>query len=67
VNEYLNNDQYLLSIKQINMNLDIVCSYLNKIDKLFPSNDLWIDYYNIKTLSEIIKISGKKKKFNGVL
>lgn len=49
--------QYLTKYPEIITNyldLDIVCIRLCEIDPLFPPNDLWIDYYNLKHLNEII-------------
>ena len=42
-------------IKNNYLNLSIICIELCKLDELFPPYDLWVDYYNIKDLSEIIK------------
>lgn len=52
----------------INLRLDLLClcNEICKIDNLFPPSDLWIDYYNIKKLEEII-IFPKNKKYNGVI
>ncbi len=38
-------------------------SKLCKYDKLFPPNDLWIDYYDIIDLEDIIKFVYHKKKY----
>lgn len=42
--------------------LSIICEKLCKIDTLFPPNGLWIEYYNLKNLQDIIIINNKKKK-----
>jgi hypothetical protein len=60
-------DEYLLLYPEIKKNyfdLSIVSNELCNIDKLFPPNDLWIDYYNIKSLNDIIKINIFIKKNN---
>jgi len=48
-------------LKKNYMNLSVVCSELCKIDRMFPPCDLWVDYYNMKELSNIIIIINKKK------
>jgi hypothetical protein len=57
--------KYLLSNPKIN-NLDLayICNELCMIDILFPPNDLWTEYYNVKDLRDIITITNKKKKIN---
>jgi len=50
-----------LNIKQNHLNLSIIKNKLCKEDKLFPSEDLWIDYYGVKDLRDIIIINNKKK------
>ena len=49
-------------IKNHYLDLSIVCNELCKIDKLFPPNGLWVEYYNVKDLREIIIITNNKKK-----
>ena len=39
-----------------------VCEQLCKIDEMFPPNEMWIDYYQIKNLSILFNIKPKKKK-----
>ena len=58
---------YLLlypEIKKHYLDLSIVSNKLCNIDALFPPNDLWVEYYNVKDLRDIItiQISIKKKK-----
>ena len=56
--------EYLLKnpeLKKNYMNLSVVCSELCKMDRMFPPFDLWVDYYNMKELSNIIIITNKKK------
>jgi predicted helicase len=62
--------KYYLSLnpdmKEHYLNLSIVCAKLCKLDSLFPPADLWVDYYNIKDLRNIISINNTKKK-SGVI
>ena len=57
--------EYLLlypEIKKYYLDLSIVSNELCKIDILFPPNGLWVEYYNVKDLRDIITITNKKKK-----
>ena len=57
-------DKYLLlypEIKKYYMDLSLVCNELCKLDSSFPPNDLWVEYYNMKDLRDIISITNKKK------
>jgi len=58
VNYYLFENQ---DIKKDYLNLSIVCDKLCQLDINFPPNGLWTDYYKVKNINEIIKISLKKK------
>ena len=58
VNHYLNLYQ---DLKNYYLNLSVVCYKLYEIDNSFPPSGLWIDYYKVKSISDIIKISLKKK------
>ena len=63
-------DEYLIiysELKKNNLNLSIISNELCKIDKQFPPNDLWCDYYNIANLKDIIIITSKKKKNSIIL
>ena len=56
--------EYLLKYPQIKYNcldLSIICYELCKIDKLFPPNGLWVEYYNVKDLRDIISTTYNKK------
>jgi hypothetical protein len=56
--------EYLLlypEIKKNYLDLSIVCTELCKIDPLFPPNGLWVEYYNVRDLKDIIELSNKKK------
>jgi len=57
--------EYLLlypEIKKHYLDLSIVSNELCKIDALLPPNGLWVEYYNVKDLRDIITIINKKKK-----
>jgi hypothetical protein len=54
-------------IKKHYLNLSLVCQELCKLDKSFPPNSLWVEYYKIKELNEIIKISSVAKKRGVIL
>jgi hypothetical protein len=58
-------DEYLLlypEIKNHYLDLSIISNKLCKIDLLFPPDGLWVEYYNVKDLRDIITIMNKKKK-----
>jgi superfamily II DNA or RNA helicase len=62
--------EYLLlypEIKKHYLDLSIVSCTLCKIDLLFPPNGLWVEYYNVKDLREIISITNKKKQTGVIL
>ena len=62
--------EYLLlypEIKKHYLDLSIVSNQLVKIDALFPPNGLWVEYYNVKDLRDIITITNKKKKMGVIL
>lgn len=55
--------EYLLlypEIKTHYLDLSIINEELCKLDALFPPNGLWIEYYNVKNLQDIITINRKK-------
>ena len=57
-------NEYLLSYPEIKiryLNLSIICNELCKIDVLFPPFGLWTDYYDVKSLHDIIIIENKRK------
>ena len=61
-------NEYILKYPEIKnhyLNLSIVCSELCKIDNNFPPNGLWVEYYNLKDLRDIIIININKKKKTG--
>jgi predicted helicase len=47
--------------KKYYLDLSIVSKELCKLDSNFPPNGLWVEYYNIKDLQDIIIIKNKKK------
>jgi superfamily II DNA or RNA helicase len=51
-------------LKKHYLNISVICSELCKLDPLFPPDGLWVEYYNMKDLRDIItvQISIKKKK-----
>ena len=62
--------EYLLlypEIKKYYLDLSIVSNELCKIDVLFPPNGLWVEYYNVKDLMDLITITNKKKKMGVIL
>lgn len=50
-----------------NLDLAIVCSELCSKDPLFPPYGLWVDYYNLKDLRDLIVINYKKKKSPSII
>lgn len=62
--------EYLLLYPEIKihyLDLSNVCNKLCQIDTSFPPNGLWIEYYNVKNLKDIITIINKKKKIGAIL
>jgi hypothetical protein len=58
-NEYIMRNP---DIYTCNTDLATTCFELCHLDKMFPPSGLWIDYYNVYNLSDIITFSDKKKK-----
>ena len=54
-------------IKKHYLDLSIVSNELCKIDSSFPPNGLWVEYYNVNDLQDIITITNKKKKMGAIL
>ena len=54
-------------IKKHYLDLSIVSNELCKKDSLFPPNGLWVEYYNVKDLRDIITITNNKKKMGVIL
>jgi len=59
INEYLT---LYPNIKKNYLDLSLVSLELSNLDNLFPPTDLWVEYYNVQDLRDIINISHKKKK-----
>jgi len=62
--------EYLLlypEIKKHYFDLSFVSNELCKIDSLFPPPSLWVEYYDVCDLRDIIIINNKKKKTNIIL
>ncbi len=64
VGEYLS---LYSEIKKYYLDLSIVSNKLCKIDALFPPNELWVEYYNVKDLRDIITIINNKKKIGVIM
>ena len=61
---------YLLDypeIKKHSLDLSIVCNELCKLDAEFPPNGLWVEYYNVNDLRDIIIVNTKRKKIGIIL
>jgi hypothetical protein len=54
-------------IKKHYLDLSIVCKELCELDNNFPPNGLWVEYYNVKDLRDIIIIVNKKKKMGAII
>ena len=54
-------------MKKHYLDLSVVSNELTKIDALFPPNGLWVEYYNVNDLRDIITITHKKKKTGAIL
>ena len=54
-------------LKKHYLNLSIISNELCKIDILFPPNSLWIEYYNVNNLQDIIAIRDDDNKKMGVI
>ena len=54
-------------LKKYYMNLSMVTNELCKKDSSFPPHDLWIEYYNLKSLEDIIIIKNNKKRSGLIL
>ena len=61
--------EYLLLYPEVKnkINLYNVSTELVKIDALFPPIGLWVEYYNVKDMRDIITITNNKKKINVIL
>ena len=55
-------------IKPSKLDLSTTCSQLCELDMMFPPNTMWVDYYRVNELGDIISYSSikKKKQFSGL-
>jgi hypothetical protein len=54
-------------IKKHYLDFSIVCEELCELDNNFPPDDLWVEYYNVKDIRDIIIIVNKKKKMGAII
>jgi hypothetical protein len=54
--------EYSEQIRAYYMDLSKACSELCKLDQRFPPNGMWVEYYNVKDLRNIISVAPTKKK-----
>lgn len=54
-------------LKKYYMNLSMVTNELCKKDPSFPPHDLWVEYYDLKSLEDIIIIKNNKKRSSLIL
>ena len=54
-------------IKNNKLDLSKVCNDLCGLDNLFPPSGLWVEYYDINDLNDIIIIKNKKKKRSSII
>lgn len=62
--------EYLIKYPELkcdDLNYTFIKNELCKLDVNFPPNDLWVEYYNVKNLQEIITIPKNKKKKQNIL
>ena len=53
--------------KKYRLDVSSVCNELCNKDERFPPNGLWVEYYNVKQLGDIITTTNKKKKLGVIL
>ena len=57
--------EYLIifpELKRNNMDFAFLCNELCKMDPMFPASDLWVDYYPVKNIGELIFFPKRKTK-----
>ena len=64
INEYLSNN---ILFKNKYLELITIVDKLCELDSLFPPNDLWLEYYDVKSLKNILTIDIKKKKISNFI
>jgi hypothetical protein len=50
-------------MKKDYLDKSIICNKLCEIDALFPPNGLWVEYYDVNDIGDIIILTNKKKTF----
>ena len=62
------NEYFILKpeLKKHYLEMSNISDELCKLDKLFPPNELWIEYYEVNDLRDIIIIP-KTKKYKGII
>ena len=62
-------NEYLQLHPELRRNIDMsnICTILCEQDPLFPPNGLWVEYYNIKNVEEIMLYKPSKRKVISVL
>jgi hypothetical protein len=54
-------------LNQYYLDLSTLVNELCKLDILFPPNGLWVEYYGVKDMRDIITLTNKKKKMGAIL
>ena len=66
-NKYYDLNTCIKRVKELSYNINysldslIICKELCNLDNKFPPYDLWIEYYNVKNINEIITVKNTKK------
>jgi superfamily II DNA or RNA helicase len=67
INKYISVLKKADSVDKVDyLDISIICKELCNTDALFPPVGLWVDYYNVKSLRDIIILSPQNKK-KGIL
>jgi hypothetical protein len=48
------------------LDLSLVCTDLCKLDDQFPPNGMWVDYYEVNELRDLIQIAAPMLKKKGL-
>jgi predicted helicase len=54
-------------MKKSYLDLSTISKKMTEIDRLFPPNGLWVEYYNVIELKDIIVIENKKKRISAIV
>lgn len=54
-------------MKKSHLDLSTISKKMTEIDVLFPPNGLWVEYYNVIELKDIIVIENKKKRISAIV